>query len=97
MKVIEERSSIYGSFEGVAEKSQELKTIMEPALNFADNTAKEALEMILHKLARIANSEDGWKVIDNVRDIVGYAKLWEEHLQKVPGSVDTVVEYKKIK
>ncbi len=97
MKVLEERATIYGTFEGVAEKSQELKTIMEPALNFADNTAKEALEMILHKLARIANSEDGWKVIDNVRDIVGYAKLWEEHLQKVPGSVDTVVEYKKIK
>ena len=95
MKVLKERGNMYGSFEGVADKSQELKTIMEPALNFADNTAKEALEMILHKLARIANSEDGWKVIDNVRDIAGYAKLWEEHLKNVPGSIDTVVEYKK--
>ena len=88
------RNKMYGSFDNVARISQELKVIMRPALTLADDTSREALEMILHKLARIAaNPENGWKIADNPHDIAGYAKLWDEHLRNVDGAIFTNVEY----
>lgn len=96
-KTINDRESLYGGFENVARISQELKRVMRPALENADAPVREALEMILHKLARIAANPNGWKVIDNFHDISGYAILAEEHLfNEVTGAVKTIVAYEKI-
>ena len=95
MEVIEQRKEIYGDFKDIAEISQELKKVMFNAYEQSDEVSREALDMILHKLARIAGSKDGWKVIDNVTDIAGYAKLWKKHLEDLSGSIKTIVTYEK--
>jgi hypothetical protein len=97
MKVLEDRKKIYGDFEDVAEISQKLKSVMFNVYEHADPTVREALDMILHKLARTASAKDGWKVIDNVTDIIGYSKLWEKHISDLPGSIKTVVSYEELK
>jgi hypothetical protein len=75
------RGDRYGSFETHAELSQRLKE------NFFDHMKKyneenlkamspdkvESVEMIMHKLARIANGDVNYD--DNWRDIAGYAQL----------------------
>jgi len=95
MKVLEDRKKIYGDFEDVAEISQKLKSVMFNVYEHADPTVREALDMILHKLARTASTKDGWKVIDNVTDIVGYGRLWEKHISDLHGSIKTVVSYEE--
>ena len=95
-ETLEKRESLYGGFNNVAKVSQELKKVMRPALENSDDVIREAIEMICHKMARIAASEKGWKVVDNFHDIAGYATLAENHLlNNVEGAVKTVVGYEK--
>ena len=73
-EVIKQREDAYGSFECVARVSQELKGIMyESLVNEKDNVEYEALEMMLHKIARIICSKH--VLLDEYRDIAGYAIL----------------------
>lgn len=73
--ILEEREHTHGDFREQADVSQTLKNILPLGPNFytMTSTQREALEMILHKIARIlcgdANHEDHWD------DIAGYAQL----------------------
>lgn len=75
---LKERGDRYGEFEDHAEISQALKDVVLCNENFRTMTAnkKEAIEMILHKIARIVNGDPNYK--DNWHDIQGYAKLAED-------------------
>ncbi len=94
-KTLQNRESLYGGFENVARISQELKRVMSPALENADEVVREAIEMICHKMARIAANPNGWKVIDNFHDISGYAILAEKHLEELEGAIKTIVHHEK--
>lgn len=79
--VLQERGSRYGRFEDNASLSQELKSAIcrvldNPTLVRRDQFKpihREAIQMILHKISRIAcgdpNYDDSWT------DIAGYAQL----------------------
>jgi len=89
--ILKDRGGLYGDFNQLAKISQELKAVMKPTMDKADPAVKEALEMICHKMARIANGEEGWKVIDNFDDIAGYSKLASDHLLNESGAIKTTV------
>ena len=88
--VLKERGTRYGEFRDHAKISQEMKE----AFFYHSNTAgadgagnmgylpyqREALEMIFHKLARIANGDPMY--IDSWQDIAGYAELVVKELKK---------------
>jgi hypothetical protein len=94
--VLKQRGRIYGDFEKIAKTKYRLTDNIDTFYVFADEVAIEAMDMILHKIARISNNDLGWKVIDNWRDIAGYAQLVVKHLENQQGAIDTVVEYKTI-
>ena len=77
---LNERYSRYGTFEDNANITQELMEIIERSPNFHKFTKqhKEAIHMIFHKISRMACGDPFY--IDNVHDIVGYAKLLEDCL-----------------
>ena len=81
-KTLEERGSRYGEFAKHATISQELKDIvykyLDPEKN--ENIHAEALDMIMHKVARILNGDPNY--IDSWHDIAGYATLVVKHLTK---------------
>jgi len=97
VNVLKTRGNMYGSFDGIAILSQSIKSLMGLAYENADEPTREALDMIIHKLARVGSNPDGWKLQDNATDIAGYAKLWEQHLNGVEGAVKTKVKYEKVK
>jgi hypothetical protein len=73
-EVLNQREEAYGSFECVARVSQELKGVMyESLVSDKEPEEYEALEMILHKIARIICSK--YVLLDEYRDIAGYAML----------------------
>lgn len=80
-EMLEERGARYGSFDGHAKVTQELKEAMWGADNWPklNDAQKEALEMIVHKIGRIVNGEPNYK--DSWTDIIGYAKLVEQTLK----------------
>ena len=82
MPVLEERGKKYGSFEGHATITQNLKIAMRNSKNWfglnADMT--EALEMIQHKIGRILNGDPNYA--DSWVDIAGYATLVAERLER---------------
>lgn len=73
-----ERGSRYGSFQGHAQLAQDLKYVLAKR-GFYQGTNKftpvhrEAMDMILHKIARIVNGDPNYD--DSWRDIAGYAQL----------------------
>ena len=77
-----EREAKYGSFKDNAEISQRLEVVIRSKLNYSDcnNVHREALHMILHKVARIINGDADY--IDNWHDIAGYAQLVEEDIKE---------------
>lgn len=77
--ILEERAKTYGAFEDFAEISQALKAhIHKHGARLAPDQ-KEALEMIMHKAARILNGNPDY--LDSWHDISGYAALVAERLQ----------------
>lgn len=77
-----ERGSRYGVFTGHAEVAQDLKRVIGVGLlrrkkQLADDQ-QEALDMILHKIARIVNGDADYA--DSWHDIAGYAKLVDDRL-----------------
>lgn len=76
------REARYGTFEGHARISQDLKAVMHERSGW-DNLKpdqREALEMIQHKIARILNGDPNYA--DNWIDIAGYATLVANRLEK---------------
>lgn len=79
-----ERGNRYGSFDGHAEIAQQLKGTLRTfnakrGCDLAPDQ-REALEMIMHKVARILNGDPNY--IDNWVDIAGYATLVADRLEE---------------
>lgn len=80
---LQQRGSCYGSFEDNARITQELNKVLETAPNFfkLTNEHKEAYHMIFHKIARSVCGDPMYA--DNIHDIIGYATVLEEFVNKV--------------
>jgi hypothetical protein len=81
--LLQERALQYGTFVSLAKTAQEFKSVLYRELGsrnkrLADDQA-EALDMILHKIARIINGDANH--VDSWADIAGYATLVAERLQ----------------
>lgn len=78
---LKERESRYGSFEHNAKITQQLCNVLKQAPNYdlLEEEHIEAFHMIFHKIARCVCGDPNY--IDNIHDIVGYAKLLEEFLK----------------
>ena len=74
-EVLNQRQATYGSFTKNAEVSQMMKYFMAQGTNYKQMPMahREALEMIVHKIARIVNGDPNY--IDNWIDICGYSQL----------------------
>lgn len=77
---LEERGSRYGDFNEHARITQNIKRAMieSPNWNELEDSMKEGLEMIAHKIGRILNGDPFYK--DSWHDISGYATLVENEL-----------------
>jgi len=87
-ETLAEREKQYGSFETFANIAQDLKSELrcnDRCARLADEH-QEALEMILHKIARILNGDPCYP--DNWHDIAGYATLVENILTSEQESND---------
>ena len=80
-EVLNQRQATYGSFTKNAEVSQMLKYFMAQGTNYKHMPVphREALEMIVHKIARIVNGDPNY--IDNWVDIIGYSQLVIEEIK----------------
>lgn len=81
--ILEERQKTHGEFAKHAAIAQDLKSIVllhrPGTLSLAQ---REALDMIMHKIARILNGNPNHK--DHWNDIAGYATLVARELNKTP-------------
>lgn len=81
---LEERGNRYGSFEHHAAIAQSLQDVMRFATGGGwERLApdqKQALTVIADKIARILNGDPNYR--DNWHDIVGYAKLVDDRMQR---------------
>lgn len=77
---IEQRGNRYGDFGTLSRLNQRLKHLVasDPGYEQLADAQREALEMILLKVARIVNGDPDYA--DNWHDIAGYAKLVEDML-----------------
>lgn len=89
--VLNERSKTHGSFEVNTIITQSLKEIMRTSPNWSLLGApqQEALDMIMHKTARLLTGDILY--IDSVRDIIGYAQLMQDWMEKQAGATDVKV------
>lgn len=80
--MLAERGSRYGSFNGHALITQQLKEIMQTSPNWKRMAydQKEALDMLAHKIGRILNGDPDY--LDSWDDIIGYTKLVTDRLRK---------------
>lgn len=76
--ILKARNARYGSLSGHARISQGLKSVMHSASSWRNlsDDKKEALDMIVHKIARILNGDPEYT--DSWFDIEGYSKLARE-------------------
>lgn len=83
--VLEDRGSKYGAFPAHADITQGIKGIVSAGASWGrmSNTQKEALEMVAHKIGRIANGNPDY--IDSWVDIIGYAQLVVDELEQSHG------------
>lgn len=83
--VLNERGSRYGKFVDVAKATQDIQNALYDSMLGKLNTFPPdmgvALDMICHKLARIAVGDENY--VDNWIDIAGYAKLVADRLEGV--------------
>lgn len=83
--VLEDRGSKYGRFPKHADISQGIKGLISsgPSWRRMNNSQREALEMVAHKIGRIANGDPNY--IDSWVDIIGYAQLVVDELEQSHG------------
>jgi hypothetical protein len=74
-QILAERQTTHGNFTDNADISQHLKRIVRSGLvyNEMTNVQKEAIDMILHKIARAVSGNPHFT--DHYADIAGYATL----------------------
>ena len=79
-KTLEERGNNYGDFRIHADITVSLKQAVRrgPSWYSMSSDKQEAIDMILHKIARIVNGDPDYK--DSWTDIIGYAHLIEKDL-----------------
>ncbi len=79
--VLNERGARYGAFNGHASTTQNLKRAMHTTAGWArlNDSQKEALEMLQHKIGRILNGDPAY--LDSWVDIVGYTQLVVNELE----------------
>lgn len=84
-QVLTERGQRYGKFKNHADVTQKLKYIIRTHMgtkyDLLETDQLEALEMICHKIGRIANGDPNYA--DSWVDIAGYAKLVADRLEGV--------------
>lgn len=81
-EILNQRGNRYGNFYDNSKISQTLKdTLHTKNIALADPYIKEALDMICHKLARIACGDVTY--VDSWVDIAGYATLVAFNLEKI--------------
>jgi hypothetical protein len=75
------RESIYGPFNVHAAAEQDIKraVVKQPGWNQLNDVQKSALDMIVHKIARILNNSADYD--DNWHDISGYSTLAEKDIK----------------
>jgi hypothetical protein len=82
-EILKERGTKYGEFQYHAEVTQAFKKIITQELSKRNKTLladqQEALDMIVHKIARIINGDPNYH--DSWADIAGYAKLVSDRLK----------------
>ena len=83
---LKERGSRYGKFTDHARVTQSLKRAFYGSLDDwhkvnLDDDMREAVDMIMHKLGRIACGDP--KYADSWHDIAGYAKLVDDRLAEL--------------
>lgn len=78
---LKERGNRYGPFRGHANVTQRLKDVVHSHKKWLllPFWAREAIDMILHKIGRIMNGDELYP--DNWHDIGGYAKLAEDECE----------------
>lgn len=81
-KTLEERGDRYGKFDGHAKITQDLKDAMKESSGwkYLNDSQKESLEMIAHKIGRILNGDPSYD--DSWIDIAGYATLIVQELRE---------------
>lgn len=82
-QTLSERKSRYGDFRDFARLAQALKGPAHSHFNWhtvLDPMHREAIDMILHKIARIVNGDPDYQ--DSWEDIAGYAKCVVDRLPK---------------
>ncbi len=79
-ETLKARGTKYGPFEEHGRIEQNLKAALKDCQNWSSmrSDAKSALEMIVHKIARILNGDPDYD--DNWHDIGGYALLVEQRI-----------------
>lgn len=82
-EVLNQRQATYGDFTKNAEVSQMMKYFMAQGTNYKQMHVahREALEMIVHKIARIVNGDSYY--IDNWIDLCGYSQLVINEIENV--------------
>lgn len=81
-----ERGKRYGDFPGHARITQDIKRAMigSGRWHLLNDSQRESLEMIAHKIGRILNGDPNYH--DSWHDIVGYAKLVADKLAPRSGA-----------
>lgn len=81
-QILAERGSRYGRFDAHALVTQRLKQALSSGANwdFLEPDAKEALEMIVHKIGRILNGDPDYD--DSWQDISGYSQLIVDRIRR---------------
>ena len=86
--IVDHRAETHGDFASNAKVSQKLKTVVRESAHYENLTyeEREAIDMILHKIARIVSSRVHF--IDHWRDLIGYSELVVRKLKKTSGAMD---------
>lgn len=85
---LNQRGNVYGTMEKNAEITQGLMRVIAKSPNARNLSAMhvETLHMIFHKISRMVCGDPMY--LDNVHDIIGYAKLLEDYINAFPTRVD---------
>ncbi len=81
-QTLAERGARYGRFEDHAVTAQKLQDVIRDHPGWAGLAPdqRQALQVICDKIARMLNGDPNY--IDNWHDIIGYARLVEERLER---------------
>ena len=79
-QILSERHHTHGDFTDNARTAQQLKAVARAGVKWSEMTdvEREAIEMILHKIARAVNGNPHFQ--DHYDDMVGYAQLVSNRL-----------------